>query len=191
MATVACFTCGLSWDATQQPLCPKCLAAQWAGTNDLIRPKHDPGVLPSGCPSYRSVVTEEFVNNKMDFLEYAAANGEWHYSNQHNKYCHFTPDPLGVIPGSGIPRQSPMPTHSLDGILIADADNSPHAFAADQVQFRSEVSSGDYQPLPFCAEMGCSNRVIPGETLCVLHHTNPRARTELLNERESKRGSVA
>lgn len=171
--TTTCQTCGTVWDASRSPYCPKCIASKWDSTPDLIRPKHDPGALPSGYPSFRSVVTDDVVQRRTEFLEYSAASGEWFYSTHHQKYCVFTPDPLGSIPGSGIPRGDTMPTHALDGLVIADATQDAHLFTADQVRFRNDVSAGLYQPLPYCCEPGCHRRAVPGEQLCVVHKPNP------------------
>jgi hypothetical protein len=164
-----CSTCSYSWDGTTSPVCPQCIAVQWARCPNLIMPKHDPGVLPSGSPWFRSVITEEVVQRKPEFLSYAAASGVWYHSTKHKKDCVFTPDPLGVIPGSGIPSNSPWPTHALDGLVVADATKDAHLYTADQVRFRREVGSGLYRPLARCSVVGCHNLVTTGESQCVLH----------------------
>jgi hypothetical protein len=175
MTMLTCNTCGNVWDGFKMPQCPKCLATQWAAKPDLVRTHHDPAVLPSGYPGYRSVLTEDVIARKQDFLEYAAASGDWFYHTEHKKYCHFTPDPLGVIPGSGIKRGDVWPDHALDGLLIADADQDAHAYATDQVVFRRGVASGQLLPLGTCDELGCKNLAVPGHTRCALHLVNPLA----------------
>jgi len=172
---VKCVACGNQWDLFQSPYCPKCLATQWELCPNLIAPKHDPGMLPSGAPFFRSIVTEDVVTRKSDFLEYTATSGNWYYSTQHQKYCVFCPDPLGVIPGSGIPRGSTVPTFAMDGLVVADATKDAHLYTEDQTKFRSGIRSGLYQPLGHCSEPGCSYLVVPGETKCALHRPNPYA----------------
>jgi hypothetical protein len=114
-------------------------------------------------------VTEEVVQNKLAFLQYTAASGDWYYSTKHGKYCVFTPEPLGAIPGSGIPAGSQWPTHALDGLVVADATSDAHLYTVDQVHFRGEVGKGLYRPLPRCSAAGCHNLAIPGESCCALH----------------------
>jgi hypothetical protein len=41
MTMLTCNTCGNVWDGFKIPLCPKCLAAQWAAKPGLVRTKHD------------------------------------------------------------------------------------------------------------------------------------------------------
>ena len=117
------------------------------------------------------MVTPEFVTNLSEFTNYAAASGQWFYSNKHQKYCHFTETPLGTIPGSGVKTGSNMPDYALDGLLIADADQNPHAYAIDSVRFHAEIGVGEYIPLPKCSESGCDNLALPKQTKCQL--TNP------------------
>lgn len=173
MTILTCNKCGNVWDGYKNPLCPKCLAAEWAAKPDFVRAKHDPSMLPSGSPEYRSVLTEDVIVRKSEFLEYAAASGDWFFSKPHNKFCHFTPDPLGVIPGSGLKPGAPWPDHALDGLLIADANRNSHAYAADQVAFRAGVRTGRLQPLGRCGALGCQNLAVPGESRCTLHRPNP------------------
>lgn len=173
---LTCLTCNFSWDGTNSPVCPRCIAIQWEGCPNLIKPKHDPSVLPSGSPSFRSVVTEEVVQRKPEFLSYAAESGNWYYSIRHKKDCVFTPDPLGAIPGSGIPPNSPWPTNALNGLVVADATKDAHLYTADQVQFRGEVASGLYRPLARCKIAGCHNLVTTGEAKCVLHRGKATSR---------------
>lgn len=173
MSIVYCKICGTSWDGTCSPICPQCQAKEWEQCLSLIAPKHDPNVLPSASTSYRSVLTEDFVAHKHDFLEYAAYSGEWYFSKQYGKYCHFTPRPLGQIPGSGIHSGNPMPDHALDGLLIANAlqSQSAHAYAVDQSRFRAEIHQGKHVPLPRCTVAGCDNIAIPGHSLCQEHRS--------------------
>jgi hypothetical protein len=154
------------------PVCPRCIAEQWAGCPNLIKPKHDPAVLPSGDPKFRSVVTEEVVQRKAEFLEYTATSGDWYFSHQHKK-CVFCPDPLGVVPGSGVPANLPWATFAMDGLVVADATQGAHLYTAEQVRFRNDVRKRLFEPLPRCDEAGCHNLVVPGEKKCALHHPNP------------------
>jgi hypothetical protein len=132
-------------------------------------------MLPSGTTSFRSVVTEDVINRKSEFLEYTATSGDWYYSTQHQKYCVFCPDPLGVIPGSGIPKGATVPTFAMDGLVVADATNKAHIFTADQTKFRMEVRSGLFRPIGHCSESGCKYLAVPGEAKCGLHRPTPFA----------------
>lgn len=169
-----CNQCGYTqWDATQTPYCPYCIVFAWESKPNLIKPKHDPGNLPSGSPEFRSVLTDDVIQNKRDFLSFAAVSGDWYYSKRHHKYCVYSATPLGRCPGSGVPPGNPMPTYAMDGLMVADSVNDTHLYAVDQVRFTSEVGSGHYQRLPRCAESGCHNLVVPGEGKCAAHRTNP------------------
>lgn len=166
---IRCSTCTAEFDPARHSTCPTCLARHWSSAPGLTRPKHDPSFLPSGCPSFRSVLTQEFVADKTTFLHGAAMSGEFLFSNRHKKWCHFTDGPLYLMPGSGVPKNAPMPTHSLDSLLIADATGDAHAFAVDCASFKTEISAGDYVRLTTCRSTGCSNPCAPGDSLCATH----------------------
>ncbi|MFC1890856.1 hypothetical protein ACFLZT_00515 [Thermodesulfobacteriota bacterium] len=171
MSQIKCPTCDIEFNAEKIPLCPNCLATEWKSTADFIKEKHDPKFLPKSEPSYRSVLSWEFVNNIDDFTEYATCNGTWYFSNKHGKYCHFTNTSMFEIPGSGTQAGNSMPDHTLDGLLVADADTNPHAYAVEITRFQSEITSGDYTPLPKCNHLGCENLTSPGKSECLIHET--------------------
>src|SRR5947207_1838168 len=131
MSMIKCNNCGHEYDGAVLVMCPRCLSKQWAGEANLITEKHDPDLLPKADKCFRSVVTPDLVANLEQFTAYAAESGQWFFSNRHKKFCHFTETPLGRIPGSGIQRGAAMPGHALDSLLIADADQEPHAYAVD------------------------------------------------------------
>jgi hypothetical protein len=168
-----CVTCGAEWDATRSPYCPRCIAVQWDGCPNILKPKHDPGCLPSGDPSFRSIVTEAVVLRRLEFLEYTAASGDWFFSNRHQKFCVFCPDPLGVNPGSGVPPNSPWATFAMDGLVVADATQDAHMYTAEHARFRNEVRTRLFEPLPRCDEAGCHNVAVPRERKCALHRPSP------------------
>jgi len=150
-------------------MCPHCLSKRWESDPNFIAEKHDPGLLPKAEKSFRSVVTPEFVANLDEFTRYAAFSGQWFHSKRHNKPCHFTETPLGKIPGSGIRPGIATPDHALDGLLIADADNKPHAYAVDSVMFHADIKAGNYIPLSKCSEPGCDNLAFPAKGKCSIH----------------------
>jgi hypothetical protein len=166
---ITCSNCKSPYEGSRYPSCPLCLSKQWESTPDFIRPKHDPAYLPSGSKKFRSVLTPDFVANKNEFLEYAAASGEWFYSVEDKKFCHFTPTPLSQIPGSGQLKFELQPSFAMSGLLIADASAKAHAFAEDITKFQQQVSAGDYQKIPMCSSLGCDNLCVPGKTKCLIH----------------------
>jgi hypothetical protein len=176
MSIVRCIACSSPWDAQVAPTCPACQAREWEQTPGFIRPKHDPGVLPSGYPYYRSVLTNEFVADPQPFLEYAAASGTWYFSERHGDYCHVTCTPLGAIPGSGVQPGKTLPDHALDGLVVAGLGAVAHAYATDTVRFIAELHGVALSALGRCGLASCNNLAIPGVTECVVHVTPPRAR---------------
>lgn len=169
MSNVYCSSCNKEWDASIVPVCPNCLANNWISAPDFIRQKHDPRYLPSSSPIYRSVLTNDVVDNLPEFADYAANSGTCYYNNRHNKYLYFVGDPLGVIPGSAILPNESMPRYALDGLLIADPFSQPHAYAASQVDFRGTIVTGESSPISKCSEPGCNNLCEPYIDKCVSH----------------------
>lgn len=172
MNMIKCNKCGKSFNGKNYPICPDCLSKRWASTSTFVKDKHDPSALPLSANGFRSVLSNEFVNDIPAFTEYAAYNGSWYFSSKHQKYCHFTEKPLATIPGSAIPAGCSMPVSALDGLIEAEAINNPHAFAVDIQSFKSEISAGSYKPLDYCADMGCCNLSLPGTDYCQVHQIN-------------------
>jgi len=88
-------------------------------------------------------------------------------------YVHYSHEPLGLSPGSGIPEGQTMPDHALDALLIAEADSDleAHAFATSKKQFEAQVEAGEFAPLPGCPEAGCQNICVPGCDRCIVHRS--------------------
>ena len=169
MSQVACPQCRGSFDAEVMPTCPTCLVAMWVAAPTFVRPKHDPRLLPLAWESYRSVLTPSIVLEPAAHLDFAARHGFWYRDNYYEMYVHMTVEPLGRAPGSGIPEGHTTPEHSLDSLLIAEA-NSPveaHGFAVSQTQFNEQIRAGEFEPLPVCRETNCKNIAIPGSHFCV------------------------
>ncbi len=175
MSALKCRKCSDTWDGAVTPLCPRCLSDAWSANPDIVRDKHNPSLLPTTTQRYCSVLTPDFVADKHMFFQYAAESGRWFWSEEHKKFCHFTPEPLNRIPGSGIKGGDPMPDHPLDALLIADADQSAHAYAQDQQRFTDAIHNGKYCPLPKCNIPGCDNLIIPHSASCAKHVTPPLA----------------
>jgi hypothetical protein len=174
MSMARCLDCEGQWDALLCPLCSHCEQRRLLAAPNLIAEKHDPRLLPLVGFSYRSCLSHEFVDNVASFVEYATVNGSWFYNTVHATWSHFTPEPLGRIPGSGIHAGEQMPDHALDGLLFANVLADPHAYAVDQVQVRQQIRHGKLVPLRRCPG-DCNNLCIPGEIACVLHAVPPRA----------------
>jgi hypothetical protein len=174
MGMARCMNCETVWDALLAPLCSHCEQQRLLAAPNLISEKHDPRLLPLAGLSYRSCLSLEFVDNVASFVAYATASGSWFYDTIHATWSHFTPEPLGRIPGSGIHAGDPTPDHALDGLMFANVLDDPHAYAVDQLQVRQEIRDGKLFPLGRC-QGGSDNLCIPGEDVCVLHAVQPRA----------------
>ena len=111
MSTAFCASCPHQWDASLSPLCIECECRRLIAAPNLISDKHDPRLLPFADWSYHSCLSHDFVENPDQFIEYATASGSWFYSTVHETWNHFTPEPLGRTPGSGIHAGDPMPDH--------------------------------------------------------------------------------
>lgn len=175
MPRVGCVTCGDVWSAILQPMCPRCLGTAWLRNPDFIRPKHDPRVLPSGSATYRSVVTDEFLHRKEDAVAFMTVSGTWFHSVKHDAPCHFTQQPLALIPGSGICAGHPMPDHALDGLVVADAVSAPHVYAVDIVRFQADINAGEYVPVIACLQADCFRLRLPEHDHCAVHAVPPSA----------------
>lgn len=178
MSTIFCDKCGTNWNAEFIPVCPRCLANVWGLAPNIIKQKHDPSHLPSTYPSFRSVLSNEFVEREEEFLYFAAASGTAYYSNKHKEYFYYTQTPLGIIPGSAVPRNQPWPTEQLNGLLIADPFGDPHAYAEGQVEFQAKINSGEIRPLYECDEPGCHNKCIPEAEKCIEHNVTNSSESE-------------
>lgn len=177
MSIVRCVKCAQSWNASVSPLCSQCECQRLLGAPDLISEKHDPRLLPAVGDSYRSCLSHDFVDNTEQFVQYTTVSGSWFYNTTYDTWNHFTPEPLGRIPGSGIDPGDPMPDHALDGLLIADALVDPHAYAVDQVRVRQRIQDRELVPLWSCPSNHCDNLCVPGASGCVLHIDPPLARS--------------
>jgi hypothetical protein len=166
-----CDRCEVTFDARRTPICPACLVERWLGCERFIRPKHDPRLLPMQWEAYRSVLNPSLVMERRAHLAFAAQHGVWHRDRHYDMYVHFTFEPLGNSAGSGIPRGHSMPEHSLDSMLIAEADSTTeaHAFAVTREQFEAQIRAGEFEALDGCEVSGCANLRVPGRDLCTFH----------------------
>jgi len=172
-----CIVCSASWQASEAPLCPACLAASWDATPDLVREKHDPAVVASH-DSYRSVVSSAFLRRRREILDYASIHGRWYFDAHYGCYVHYTPTPLGVAPGVGIPAGKSAPDHALDSLMIAEAESAPHVFAVDRVRMEAQIRAGEFHPLEACEAASCANLRVPFSERCAAHVAPPRARSK-------------
>jgi hypothetical protein len=176
MGILECSECRASFDAARTPTCPRCLAEHWLACETLVRPKHDPRQLPLRWESYRSVLSPSLVADPRPHLEDAALRGSWFFDTHYEMIVHFTHEPLGRSPGSGIPEGQSMPAHALDSLLIAEADSmlEAHAFATSKKQFDAQILAGEFVPLPECGEPGCLHICRPGSNRCIVHSSPTR-----------------
>jgi hypothetical protein len=175
MSIASCVRCSHQWNASLSPLCARCECKRLIAAPNLISDKHDPRLLPSVGSSYRSCLSHDFVANTDRFVEYAAGRGSWFYSTVHDTWNYFTPQPLGRLPGSGIHAGDPMPDHTLDGLMFADALSDPHAYAVDEIRIHQQVHDGELVPLSECPRRDCGNLCVPGASACALHSVPPLA----------------
>ncbi len=171
MSEVGCDLCGGCFDAARLPVCPACLVGAWLSSEAFVRPKHDPRLLPLVWPGYRSVLSPNFVTTPHPHLEFAARSGTWYHDTYYEMFVHMTYEPLGLHPGSGIPEGKTEPEHSLDSLLIAEANSKSeaHAFAVSRAQFEAQTRAGEFVPLAPCAFDACENLSVPDLPRCVLH----------------------
>lgn len=152
-------------------MCPTCLVETWLATTNFVRPKHDPRLLPLTWESYRSVLSPNLVETPGPYLEFAAQSGTWYRDLHYELFVHMTHSPLGLDPGSGIPEGKTMPEHSLDSLLVAEANSrtEAHAFAVPRIQFEAQVRAGEFEPLSTCHVSPCENLSVPGYDRCAGH----------------------
>lgn len=175
MSRLRCRVCQNEWLGNVQPQCPHCLGQSWEYDPGFIRDKHDPTHLATSYPEPRTVLSHDFVNRLDDFTQYAAASGTWYWDWGYRNYFHFTPEPLGTMPGSGVGPGKVHPERAYDGLGIVDAAASPHAIAVEQSTVRSKINEGVYVRLDFCATQDCFNLAVPGNAMCAAHCEPPLA----------------
>ena len=175
MSIVVCHTCSTEWAATARPWCPTCLLAKWTSSPNLITEKHAPENATAIREDYRSVVSEEVVNNLRAFLADAVASGTWYYNTEYQKYNHVTRLPLEQKPGAGVSSGNSQPDRHLDDFVVADADFDPHLFVDDRNETRRKLTTGIYRPLHACSRAKCDNLSQPRVRKCVLHADPPIA----------------
>jgi len=175
MSIVVCHTCGTEWAATARPWCPTCLLEKWTSSPNLITEKHAPENAAAIRADYRSVVSEDVVNNLAAFLADAVASGTWYYNAEYEKYNHVTHRPLEQKPGAGVSSGNSRPDRQLDDFVIADADFDPHLFVDDREETRRKLTKGIYRPLDTCSRAKCDNLSQPRVRKCVLHSSPPIA----------------
>ena len=120
---------------------------------------------------YRSVLNPNLVADPRPHLEDAAARGQWYYDHYYGLYVVFCAEPRGVHPGAGIPEGVAEPDHTLDCLLIAEADSKTqaHAFAVSKQVFDEQVEAGEFAPLEVCEAASCSSLQKPGGPHCIEH----------------------
>jgi len=171
MSQVDCDQCAEEFDAAQTPVCPACLVATWLAIEAFVRPKHDPRLLPLVWEGYRSVLSPNLVDDPRPHLEFAARSGSWYRDAYYGMFVHMTYEPMGLAPGAGIPEGKTTPEHSLDSLLIAEANSKSeaHAFAVSRDHFEAQIRAAEFVPLLECPVNGCDNLCAPGETQCTWH----------------------
>jgi hypothetical protein len=169
MSEIECPNCGSTYNGEKAASCPSCLSSAWLYCPTFIREKHDPMLLPYPWPSFRSVLSYDFVKDQEPFIDYAAHNGGWYFSPKDHDYCHVTDMPLASIPGSGVAKNAPMPFAGYEMLVVAKPTTDPHGYAASSVEFSQAVKSGVYQKLPRCKCLLCRNLAAPFSARCNKH----------------------
>ena len=171
MSEVSCDACGESFDARVLACCPACLAARWLATERLVREKHDPAANANRLDSYRSILTPRTKADLGEVLNHAARHGRWYRDLDYGMWVHVTQEPLGRVPGVGIPAGRESAEHALDCLFIAEAASpeEAHVFAADAQRHDAQVLAGIFVPLGGCERPDCENLAVPGDSHCVAH----------------------
>lgn len=189
MSVYRCPRCEDPVDLARHPLCPGCLARGWSQTRGFVREKHDPRKLPLAWQGYRSVLNPNLVAALLPHLLDAAQRGAWFHDTYYDMAVHYCVEPLGRHAGAGVPEGAREPDHSLDALLIAEA-NSPaeaHGFAVASGVFEAQLKSGEFVPLARCEVKGCGFLRLPGSSAarCILHANarEPETRGEETSER--------
>jgi hypothetical protein len=173
MSEITCETCRTAFEGARLAWCPKCLAARWLATPELVREKHDPSAATTQLSTYRSLITPRLKTELGAVLEAAARNGRWYWDRDYEMWVHVSERPLGRAPGVGIPAGREQPEHALDCLFIAEADSAEtaHVFAADGERHQAQVRAGVFEPLGLCAAQSCENLRNPNGTRCAAHAT--------------------
>ena len=170
MSILVCKACGHQWDGASRPECPVCLSTNWAHTLNFVRPKHDPRMLSSSEPSFRSVMSGEFMRDSTDYLRHIASSGTVFQSLRHDgRYTYLAAAPTGTPAGSAVPPNGTVPSYALDCFVVADPKGAPHIYAESQTKVHETINAGSYIALPVCTEPNCDNLSLPGEQKCARH----------------------
>ena len=171
MSVIRCSDCNASFEGLSLACCPSCLAARWLATERLVRDKHDPSAPPSRLETYRSILTPRTKAELGEVLHYAAQHGSWYQDLDYGMWVHVTPEPLGRLPGVGIPAGKQAAEHALDCLFIAEADSpdEAHVFAVAGQRHEDQVRAGVFVPLGECGQAECENLLLPGFSRCAAH----------------------
>lgn len=141
-----CLDCGSDTNSGLD-FCRNCLKQKWEYSKSFIKNKHNPYYLPMPMPTFRSVVTTDFITDKSVFIQSISENGIFYTDNRYKNVCCFLNQAIGNTAGSAIPANYPMPTYPLDSLLVVDAYTNPHVFAVDYSNFSKEISKGRMTPI--------------------------------------------
>jgi hypothetical protein len=112
----------------------------------LITPKHDVRNILSPQSTFRTIICMS-NDNFATFLQ----NGDYqireyiNYDPSHTPpYFEITPNDPAIVPGSGIPHHSTVPTTSCDRfIVISGVNQGWHLLAEASVNIQAKISTGD------------------------------------------------
>ena len=175
MSNETCQHCRTIWNASERPECPHCLPIRWMQADDFLRDKHAPASLSSPNDRDRSIMSQEYLDDPIVFLQHLASDGTPYYNRQHKKYNYIGATPGSAVARSAVPANGTVTTHPYYGLQIADAAGSAHIFAEDPGKIHYMYSVGSLQPIPRCVVGSCNNLAIPSKSQCVVHTWPPLA----------------
>lgn len=170
MSNLRCKTCGYEWDGQLQPLCPACVEQYLLRLPNLLTPKHDPQLLSSPVPSFRSVMSNEYLSGSASFIHNVVTNGTVLYSPQHGAYSYVVGAPFGVSAGSAVLPNNTYTSYAFDAFIVAKIPGPyAHIYAGSQVEIQKSISTGKSFLVSTCEESGCNNLSVPGLQKCSYH----------------------
>jgi len=172
---IRCKECEHRWSAEDCPVCPRCFARDLSNRR-LISKKHDPGELPYATRSFRSVLSWELRSEMSAVVRAVVEHGTWLRAVNHGgNPCIYFCGRLPSVPGSAVFGGDSMPTVAMDGVLIADAWETPHIYPVESAAVERGISVGVFVGWEKCGVKNCTFMAVPGNLACAIHSVPARA----------------